>query len=163
MINPTTIIVFIHIFLKMNPARRMMQIVIVLYLFDLYTNMCMECWIWMIPFQSTRLWPSMLYLKPQSHSIQNLSTTWKRPKIGANHETDVRASHVGFAGFWGFIEVVLPKIIGRGSWRDLRYASQFSPRPVADRDWRTRVVLVVRHSHGDFAGCASLLSIWVFV
>ena len=76
-------------------------------------------------------------IKPRSHSIQNLLTTWKRPNIGVNRETAVRASHVGFSGFWGFIEVVQPKSRGRGSWRDLRYASQFSPRPIGDRDWFT--------------------------
>ena len=49
----------------------------------------------------------------------------------------MRVSNVGFQGFWGFIEVVQPTIRGRGSWRDLRYASQFSARPVGDRDWFT--------------------------
>ena len=78
-----------------------------------------------------------VYFKPRSHSIQNLLTTWKRPKIGVNWETDVQASQVGLRGFWGFIEVVLPKIRGRRSWRDLWYASQFSLRPIGDRDWLT--------------------------
>ena len=78
-------------------------------------------------------------------AIQNLLTTWKRPKIGVNRWTDVRVSNVGLQGFWGFMEVVQSKSRGCGSWRDLRYASQFSPRrPIDDRDWLTGFLLVVR-------------------
>ena len=90
------------------------------------------------------LYEYLVHSKVWSHSIQNLLTTWKRPKIGVNGETDVRASHVGF---WGFIKLVQPKIRGRGSWRDLRYASQFSPRPN----------LATATDSRGCAGCATLL------